>query len=76
MRKGLKLLVFGGEGSLGDLSLDVLASFEILFPSNDLRNSLDENVDELGLRFSKTVSVRDIPSTSSRGRVDTSGTTG
>ena len=76
MRKGLKLLVFGGEGSLGDLSLDVFASFEILFPSDDLRNSLDKNVDELGLRFSKTVSVRDIPSTSSRGRVDTSGTTG
>ena len=54
-------LVLGREGSLGDFGLDVLAGLKSLLPSDDLGNSLDEDVDQLGLRFAKTVGVGDVP---------------
>ena len=60
-----------------------------MFPLDDLRQTLklteinrvniviictfDEDVDELDLRFSKSVSIGNIPSSSGRGRVDTGG---
>ena len=69
-------LVLGREGSLGDFGLDVLAGLKSLLPSDDLGNSLDEDVDQLGLGFAKTVGVGDVPGATSGGRVDTSGTTG
>jgi len=69
-------LEFGGEGSLGDLGFDVGASLESLFPSDDLGNTLDEDVDELSLGLAESVSVGDVPSATGGGGVDTSGSSG
>ena len=69
-------LVFGGEGSLGNLGFDIGAGFEGLFPSDDLGDTLDEDVDELGLRLAKSISVGDVPGAAGGGRIDTSSSSG
>jgi hypothetical protein len=69
-------LEFGGEGSLGDLGFDVGAGLESLFPSDDLGDTLDEDVDELDFGLAESVSVGDVPGTAGGGGVDTSGSSG
>merc|ERR1719378_345703 len=68
--------IFGWEGSSVPLGINVLAGFEVLFPTDELRDTFDENVDKLSFGLTKTVSVGDVPGATSGGGVDTSGTAG
>jgi hypothetical protein len=56
-------------------SLNIFLLLEHAFPSDKVGNTLDENVNESGLTVSKTISVRNIPSTSSGCGINTSGST-
>jgi len=71
-----KELVLGGKSSLGDLLVDVFAGLEGLFPSDDLGDTFDEDVDELHFGFAKSVGVGDVPGAAGGGRVDSSGSSG
>jgi hypothetical protein len=59
-----------------NLSVDVLSLLKSLFPSDDLGNTLDEDVDELDFGLAESVSVGDVPGTAGGGGVDTSGSSG
>ena len=54
-------LVLGGKRSLGDLLVNVLAGFEGLFPSDDLGDTFDEDVDELHFGLAESIGVGDVP---------------
>ena len=54
-------LVFGWQTGLGDLLVDVLAFFQGLLPSDDLSETLDEDVDQLDLGLANAVGVGDVP---------------
>ena len=69
-------LELGGEGSLGDLGFDVGAGLESLFPSDDLGNTLDEDVDELDFGLAESIGVGNVPGAAGGGGVDTSGSSG
>ena len=72
----LSRLELGGERGGVPLGVNVLAGLEGLFPSDDLSDTLDEDVDQLGLGLAQAVGVGDVPGAASGGGVDTSGTTG
>ena len=55
-----------------NFGVDILSLLESLFPSDDLGNTLDEDVDELDFGLAESVSVGDVPGTTCRGGVDTS----
>jgi len=63
----------GSGGS--EFLLNALSLSEHAFPSDVVGNSLNEDVDEGGLRLTKTVGVGDIPSAADGSRVDTGATT-
>lgn len=59
-----------------NFSVDVLSLLESLFPSDDLGNTLDEDVDELDFRLAESISVGDVPGAAGGGRIDTSSSSG
>ena len=59
-----------------NFSVDVLSLLESLFPSDDLGNTLDEDVDEFDFRLAESISVGDVPGAAGGGRVDTSCSSG
>jgi len=59
-----------------NFSVDVLSLLKSLFPSDDLGNTLDEDVDELGLGLAESIGVGDVPGATGGGGVDTSGSSG
>jgi len=59
-----------------NFSVDVLSLLESLFPSNNLGNTLDEDVDELDFGLAESISIGDVPGAAGGGRVDTSGSSG
>lgn len=63
-------LILLREGSGGNLFLNIFAILQGLFPSNDLRNTLNEDVYQLDFRFSKSVGIGNIPRSTSGGRVN------
>ena len=66
-------LVLGGESSLGDLLVNVLAGLEGLFPSDDLGDTFDEDVDELHFGLAESIGVGDVPGAAGGGGVDSGG---
>ena len=59
-----------------ELSFDGFSSLEHAFPSDEVGDTFDEDVNEGSLRLSESIGVGDIPSSTNRGGVDTSDTTG
>merc|ERR1719423_381013 len=62
------------ETSGSDFSFDVFTLFQSLFPSDDLGDTFDEDVDQFDFGLAQSVGVGDIPGATSGGRVNTSGT--
>ena len=60
-RKCTGKLVFGGKRSLCNLLVNVLAGLKGLFPSDDLGDTFDEDVDELHFGLAESVGVGDVP---------------
>ena len=65
-----------GETDSSDFSVDVLSLLEGLFPSDDLGDTFDEDVDELDFGLAKSISVGDVPGATSGGGVNSSSTSG
>jgi hypothetical protein len=74
-RKEWASLCLGLHGGLLDFGVDVFFLLKSLLPSDDLSGALDEDVDEVDFGLAETVGVRDVPSTTGGGRVDSSGST-
>ena len=54
-----------------DLIIDVLAGFKSLFPLDNLGQSFNKYVDQLNFGFSESISIWDIPSSTSWGAINT-----
>jgi len=59
-----------------NFSVDVLSLLKSLFPSDDLGNTLDEDVDELDFGLAESIGVGNVPGAAGGGGVDTSGSSG